>query len=215
MTTIPPNISPAQPRASGMAIASLICGIAGFCTAGLGGIVGLILGLVALRGISRSKGTVGGRGLAITGIVLSIVSFLILVAVILFSLLIGMTTVPLLTSFGDQAAKSRASAQTYSAQAQIRQLEMAIEIYSIELGHFPTTEEGGLKALTIKPTFADEQMDKKWSGPYCDGNLRDPWGNLFVYRSPGTINRGGFDLISCGPDGKEGTADDISKFNGF
>ena len=67
-----------------MAIASLICGILGLCTAGLGAIVGLILGIVALRAINRSQGQVGGKGLAIAGIVVSIV------CIFLGAILIGM-----------------------------------------------------------------------------------------------------------------------------
>jgi prepilin-type processing-associated H-X9-DG protein len=91
--------APAQPKISGLAIASLVCGIGGLCTAGLasiagvilgiicgiGGlctagpasIAGVILGIIALKKIGRSGGQVAGRGLAIGGIVASIITLLL------------------------------------------------------------------------------------------------------------------------------------------
>ena len=62
---------PAAPKASGLAIASLICGIAGLVTCGLGALVGLVLGMVALVRISQSQGQMGGQSLAIAGVLVS------------------------------------------------------------------------------------------------------------------------------------------------
>jgi len=75
----PPAAVPPLPPAtktSGLAIASLVCGIAGFCTVGLGGIAGIILGVMGLGRIRQSVGQIGGRGIAIAGIITSIVSLL-------------------------------------------------------------------------------------------------------------------------------------------
>jgi prepilin-type processing-associated H-X9-DG protein len=69
--------APAQPKTSGLAIASIVLGIAGLCTVGLTGIVGIILGIIALKKIGRSGGQVAGRGLAIGGIVASVVTLLL------------------------------------------------------------------------------------------------------------------------------------------
>lgn len=69
--------APAQPKTSGLAIASIVLGIAGLCTVGLTGIVGIILGIIALKKIGRSGGQVAGRGLAIGGLVASIVTLLL------------------------------------------------------------------------------------------------------------------------------------------
>jgi hypothetical protein len=69
--------APAQPKTSGLAIASIVLGIAGLCTVGLTGIVGIILGIIALKKIGRSGGQVAGRGLAIGGIVASVVTLLV------------------------------------------------------------------------------------------------------------------------------------------
>lgn len=62
---------PARPKTSGLAIASLVCGILGPCTVGLAAVVGLILGIVALSRIAKSAGQLTGRGLAIAGIIIS------------------------------------------------------------------------------------------------------------------------------------------------
>jgi hypothetical protein len=59
-------------KTAGLAIASLVAGILGLCTAGLGGIAGLVLGIVALRKIGRSGGALRGRGLAIAGLIVSV-----------------------------------------------------------------------------------------------------------------------------------------------
>jgi prepilin-type processing-associated H-X9-DG protein len=78
MTGTPTTPSaPAKPRTSGMAIASLVLGIAGLCTVGLTSIVGLILGIVALCKIGRSGGQMAGRGLALGGILSSAITLAI------------------------------------------------------------------------------------------------------------------------------------------
>jgi MFS family permease len=84
MTYTPPGVesrragTPAPaPKTSGHAIAGLIVGLAGLCTCGVGGIAGLVLSIVALKKIDASRGTLGGRGLAIAGIIASAVCILV------------------------------------------------------------------------------------------------------------------------------------------
>ena len=74
-------------RTSGLAIASLILGILGFCTFGLAGIAGLILGIVGLIVISKSAGQLKGGGLAVAGIVVSAVSLFTLFILLLMAIL--------------------------------------------------------------------------------------------------------------------------------
>ena len=76
MTTGAPVV-PSTPKTSGLAITSLILGIIGGCTLGLLSIVGLILGIMAAKKIKASGGTIGGRGLAIAGIIVSILTLII------------------------------------------------------------------------------------------------------------------------------------------
>ena len=78
ITTPPPSPPPAAPtKTSGHAIAGLLVGLAGLCTCGIGGIAGLILSIVALKKIDASRGRLGGRGLAIAGIIASAVCILV------------------------------------------------------------------------------------------------------------------------------------------
>jgi len=85
----------------------------------------------------------------------------------------------------------------------------ALSLYRMAMNHYPTDEEGGLKALYEKPS--DEEAAKKWAGPYIEKpeNLKDAWGHEYIYKCPGQYNEQGYDLSSPGPDGKEGSDDDI------
>ena len=77
----------------------------------------------------------------------------------------------------------------------------AVENYKWDVGKYPESDEG-LEALFRNPGGDDE----KWKGPYLDGQfeeLKDPWDNPFEFRSPGEVNEDGYDLYSCGPDGKD------------
>ena len=81
-TTAPPGPPQAGPKTSGLAVASLICGIGGICTCGLGGIAGIVLGIMAMGRIRRSAGQLGGRGLAVAGLVVSIIAIIVGLAII-------------------------------------------------------------------------------------------------------------------------------------
>ena len=83
------------------------------------------------------------------------------------------------------------------AKAQIESFHKAIGSYRLDVGSFPTTEEG-LDALLTKPASA-----AKWAGPYLSKAVpADPWGKPYVYRSPG--NKGDYELLSYGKDGQPG-----------
>jgi hypothetical protein len=82
------------PKRSGLAVASLVCGIASPCTAGLSAIPGIILGIVALRRVRASGGRLAGEGLAAAGVVTSAVGMLILLVAMVIAvtgLLVGGT----------------------------------------------------------------------------------------------------------------------------
>ena len=82
-------------------------------------------------------------------------------------------------------------------------------LYELDNGFYPTTEQG-LKALETKPTTPPEPL--KWKG-YLNSPLReDPWGKPYVYKYPGEKRTNGFDLYSFGPDGVEGTEDDVTNW---
>jgi general secretion pathway protein G len=90
------------------------------------------------------------------------------------------------------------SARSDTARIQIEKLSGVLDLYRLEIGHYPTEQEG-LQALVEKPAQADN-----WNGPYLKNreSLIDPWGQPYGYRSPG--EHGEFDLYTLGADGKEG-----------
>lgn len=76
--------SPGRPPAapvSGLAVAALVCGLLGFCTAGVTALLGLVLGLAGLRKIRRSQGGLTGRGFAITGLGFSAAALVVWLAI--------------------------------------------------------------------------------------------------------------------------------------
>lgn len=83
-----------------------------------------------------------------------------------------------------------------------------IQIYRMHVGSFPQE----LKYLTEKPD--DEEQAAKWRGPYIEDpeKLKDPWNHALFYKCPGDVNESTYDLYSAGPDGEEGTDDDIANY---
>lgn len=90
------------------------------------------------------------------------------------------------------------SAKIDTARIQIEKLGGVLDLYRLELGSYPTEQEG-LISLVERPA----QLDG-WNGPYLKNreSLTDPWGRPYEYRSPG--EHGEYDLYSLGADGKEG-----------
>lgn len=93
----------------------------------------------------------------------------------------------------------------------IEKINQNVERYNLHMGHYPREEDGGLKALIEKPSDSQEAL--KWGGPYLEAkDLKDVWGNDIQYTYPGRVNEERFDLLSAGPDGSEGTEDDITNY---
>jgi len=87
-------------------------------------------------------------------------------------------------------------------------MKTALTTYKIQMGDFPTSEQG-LAALATAPAANAD----RWQGPYIEGKLpNDPWGRPYQYRYPGTHNKGSYDLWSMGADGVDGTDDDIGNW---
>lgn len=84
-----------------------------------------------------------------------------------------------------------------AAKTQIELLEQGLDQYRLDVGAYPTTQEG-LNALMANPGGAE-----KWDGPYLKKGLpNDPWGKPYHYQSPGS--HGEYDLFSYGRDGSPG-----------
>lgn len=83
------------------------------------------------------------------------------------------------------------------ARAQIEGLAKALDLYRLEVGRYPSSEQG-LQALVTAPS--DEA---RWTGPYLQKKVPDdPWGHPYIYRYPGENNE--YDLFSLGKDGQPG-----------
>lgn len=101
-------------------------------------------------------------------------------------------------------ADSIDQAKITQAKADLSSLRTALDAYELDAGAFPTTDQG-LKALVEKPADA-----KDWHGPYLKKLPKDPWGHDYIYRTPSKSDKTkDFDLLSAGPDGKEGGGNDV------
>jgi general secretion pathway protein G len=100
----------------------------------------------------------------------------------------------------------------------LQNIETALDTYRLNMGRYPTTEQG-LDALLTKPTFENEKLGEKWNGPYLKPGtkLEDPWGNKLHYEladaaataDDANKNAPRYKLFSVGPDGQPDTTDDI------
>lgn len=114
----------------------------------------------------------------------------LLVVLVILGLLAGLV--------GPQVLRYLGSAKSDTAMLQIEELGAGLDLYHLEVGRYPTTEEG-LKALVEQPAGVTA-----WNGPYLKKKRVpvDPWGNEYQYRSPG--EHGMYDLYSLGGDNLEG-----------
>lgn len=130
----------------------------------------------------------------------------------LIELLIVMVILGLLAALvGPKMFGHTDKARQKAAKSQIALFETAVDAYRLDVGRFPTTEQG-LKALREKPNGAT-----KWDGPYLPKEIPpDPWGNAYVYKSPG--EHGDYDILAYGADGQpggEGNDMDIVSWKGL
>jgi general secretion pathway protein G len=115
----------------------------------------------------------------------------LLVVIVIIGLLAGYVA----PRYFSQVGKS----EVQVAKAQIDSLEKALDQYRLDTRHYPTAQQG-LEALVSRPA-----NEPGWNGPYLKKAVpNDPWGRPYVYRNPG--QKGDYDLLSHGRDGKPGGA---------
>jgi general secretion pathway protein G len=186
-----------------MAIAALALGIAGLCTCGVGSLVGLVLGIVAMRQIGRSGGRLGGRGLAIAALVISAVGLVV-------GLVLGVFLGGSWLLVGERAQVMRTEMRRMEVRQALETTANALDVYELDMGHYPTEAEGGLQALVTPPPGA-----AGWTGPYVREVPVDTWGNPILYEPPDAsrsdLGAATYRVFSAGPDGLPGTADDIER----
>jgi len=126
----------------------------------------------------------------------------LLVVVLILGLIAGLVAPRL---FGRVSQSKQTVAQT-----QIELLGVALDNYNLDVGQYPTSEQG-LQALQVDPQI------ENWGGPYLKKELPvDPWGNPYIYTSPG--EHGAYDLVSHGADrvpGGEGDNVDIVNWKAY
>ncbi len=114
------------------------------------------------------------------------------------------------------------AAEKSTTRLLLSQIQNSLDTYRLNIGHYPTEEEGGLNALMLKPSFENERLAEKWQGPYLKPGTRfvDSWGYALVYEpadssdlsleDEGTTISLPYKLYSVGEDGQAETEDDIS-----
>lgn len=120
----------------------------------------------------------------------------------LLELLVVMVIIGLLAGYvGPKYFAQIGKSEIKTARAQIDALEKALDQYRLDVGRYPTTEQG-LAALTIRPS-----EEAKWQGPYLKKAVpMDPWGKPYQYKYPGEHSE--FDLLSFGKDGQPGGSEE-------
>jgi general secretion pathway protein G len=116
----------------------------------------------------------------------------------LIELLVVMIIIGLLAALvGPRFIRQEEKAKVKAAKAQIELLSTALDTFRLDVGRYPTSQEG-LEALRTQPGGVE-----RWDGPYLKKEVpADPWGKPYVYKSPG--EHGPFDILSYGADGTAG-----------
>ncbi|MDE3019613.1 MAG: type II secretion system major pseudopilin GspG [Nitrospirota bacterium] len=141
------------------------------------------LSLRSRTGRGRERTLCGERGFTFIEIMVVVAILAILAALV----------VPRIAGRTDDAKRT-------AAKVQIRNIEGALQLYKLDNGVYPTTEQG-LKALVEKPTVG--VIPKNWkAGGYLGKVPLDPWGTPYKYASPSPM--GDFEIISLGGDGEPG-----------
>jgi general secretion pathway protein G len=119
----------------------------------------------------------------------------------LLELLVVIVIIGLLAAYvGPKYFAQLGKSEVTIARAQIEAFEKSLDTYRLDVGRYPTSEEG-LAALMAAPAAASA----KWNGPYLKKGIpQDPWGHPYLYRSPGA--KGEYEIVSTGKDGQPGGA---------
>jgi general secretion pathway protein G len=122
-----------------------------------------------------------------------------LTELMLVVVIIGILAALVIPKIAGNSERARVTAATADINGGIKS---ALGQYEVDNGFYPRN----LQDLIVQPSNA-----KNWHGPYFDSAKLpvDPWGNPYIYYYPGKHNPATYDLLSAGPDGKEGTEDDV------
>ncbi len=117
----------------------------------------------------------------------------------LLELLVVIVIIGLLAAYvGPKYFAQLGKSEVTVAKAQIESFEKSLDTYRLDVGRYPTTEEGMAALMAAPPAAAT-----KWNGPYLKKAVPlDPWGNAYQYRAPGA--KADYEIVSNGKDGQPG-----------
>lgn len=137
-----------------------------------------------------SRGAIAAKGRRRRDAGLTLIELMVVVVILA---LLAVVIVPRVIDRPDQARAAR-------AQADIAAISSALNLYRLDNGTYPSTEQG-LRALAERPSTPP--VPANWaSGGYLERVPDDPWGRPYLYLSPGV--HGEFDVVSHGADGRSG-----------
>lgn len=121
----------------------------------------------------------------------------------LLELLVVIVIIGLLAAYvGPKYFSQLSKSEVTVAKAQMEAFEKSLDTYRLDVGRYPTTEEGMAALMAAPPTAG-----AKWNGPYLKkGVPKDPWGNPYLYRAPGA--KAEYEIVSTGKDGQPGGTGD-------
>ncbi len=126
-----------------------------------------------------------------------------LIELLLVLVILGVLAAIVVPKFAGRTEQARVTA----AQTQIATFGTALDAFEVDNGYYPKGRNG-LQDLVVQPRDA-----RNWKGPYMKNEIPlDPWGQAYIYECPGRHNPSGYDLMSLGPDGREGGDDDITNW---
>ena len=132
------------------------------------------------------------------GFTLIEVLLVLVILVILVSLVVGTFT------------NTQREAQRKAARSQVGLFATPLKMYHLDLNTYPNSQQG-LQALLAPPP--DVPNPAKWKGPYLEQEIPlDPWDQQYRYQYPGRFNPNSYDVWSAGPDGVDGTDDDVGNW---
>lgn len=185
----PPGAAPAKVPTSGLAISSLVLGVLGLVSCGLTSLVGLVLGIVALRKINRSQGSLSGSGLAIAGICVS-GAFLVLIPICAGMLLPAL-------------AKAKGKALNVACMNNVRQLNLGLLMYAGDNGEaFPPADrwcDASMKYVNAEKPFrcaaepdqrSSYALNAKVAGKKTT-DIKEPARTVLVFGCAGGWNQAG------------------------
>lgn len=126
-----------------------------------------------------------------------------LIELLLVLVILGVLAAIVVPKFAGRTEQAR----TTAAVSQISTFSTALDAFEIDNGFYPRGKTG-LNDLFVQPRDA-----QNWRGPYLKNEPpKDPWGNDYIYESPGKHNPTSYDIMSMGPDGRVGGDDDITSW---